>query len=213
MDAWFRGEDVEISNSSEEKSGQQRILMDDLEHSERANLLDGLVAPRPIFVAATSSQDSVHNLGLLSTVSVAANSPALLTCSLSQDREGRPRDTLLNLRQNPVVDLHLMQASLEATKVAEAASKVLAREDSEWSLLDAKPPHLPYSLAVLHCRMLEEHPMPKGVATLCILEVESISISKEIGDEIIKGGRAETLYQHGWCHLHPSNADWSHLIH
>jgi len=34
-----------------------------------------------------------------------------------------------------------------------------------------------------------------------------------LGDDIIKGGKAETLYQHGWCHLHPSDADWSHLIH
>ena len=132
LDAWFRGEDVEISSPSNDKALQERILMDDLEHGERANLLDGLIAPRPIFVAATSSENNVPNLSLLSTVSVAANSPALLTCSLSQDREGRPRDTLLNLRENPVVDLHLMQASLDATKVAEAASKALPREDSEW---------------------------------------------------------------------------------
>ena len=43
--------------------------------------------------------------------------------------------------------------------------------------------------------------------------LNTLAAAKEIGDEIIKGGRAETLYQHGWCHLHPSNADWSHLIH
>jgi flavin reductase (DIM6/NTAB) family NADH-FMN oxidoreductase RutF len=214
LDPWFRGEEVEISSSDEsDESEQHNFSMKTLEHQERANLLDGLVAPRPVFVAATCNSEGVHNLGLLSTVSVASNSPALLTCSLSQDRNGRPRDTLMNLRQDPTIKLHLMRASLDATKVAEAAARAVPREVSEWESLNATPPNLPASLATLHCRMLEEHALPNAVATLCIFEVESISISKELGDDIIKGGKAETLYQHGWCHLHPSDADWSHLIH
>ncbi len=80
LDPWFRGEEVEISSSDEsDESEQHNFSMKTLEHQERANLLDGLVAPRPVFVDATCNSEGVHNPGLLSTVRVASNSPAILT--------------------------------------------------------------------------------------------------------------------------------------
>ena len=185
-----------------------------LNYVQRTRLLDGLVAPRPVFVAATRSASGVDNLSLLSTVSVLSNSPPLLSISLSQDREGRPRDTLLNLRDDGRITLHLLPASLEGIAVAEAAAKVIPADESEWDLIPAEPPLLPGAVASLECELLEQHSLPQGaVATLCILALKKVRISSTVKEQLLNGGRVDTLYQHGWCHLHPSDAAWSHLIH
>ena len=213
LDEWFAGGVIEPSDKSEANIEMSELEPAVLEHQQRAMLLDGLVSPRPVFVAATCSDDGIHNLSLLSTVSVASNSPALLTCSLSQDRGGRPRDTLVNLRQNRKVTLHLLPATLEATAVAEAAAKPLPIEESEWDLIGFKPPLLPGSIASLDCEMVDEHPLPGAVAKLCVLALKKVHVPDKLGKALMNGGKTETLYQHGWCHLHPSDDDWSHLIH
>ncbi|MDP6011369.1 MAG: flavin reductase [Candidatus Poseidoniaceae archaeon] len=213
LDEWFLGGIIEPSSKSQETVEMAELEPAALEYQHRAMLLDGLVGPRPVFVAATRSDDGIHNLSLLSTVTVASNSPALLTCSLSQDLNGRPRDTLLNLRENGSITLHLLPATLEATAMAEAAANPLPREDSEWDLIGSKPPLLPGAIASLQCELVDEHILPEAVATLCVFALKSVRVPEKLGKALLNGGRTETLYQHGWCHLHPSDDDWSHLIH
>ncbi len=213
LDEWFLGGIIEPSQKERGTVEMTELEPAALKHQQRAMLLDGLVGPRPVFVAATCSDDGIHNLSLLSTVTVASNSPALLTCSLSQDLNGRPRDTLLNLRQNGSITLHLLPATLEATVVAEAAAKPIPKEDSEWELIGIKPPLLPGAIASLKCELVDEHPLPGAVATLCVLALRMVHVPENLGKALLNGGRTETLYQHGWCHLHPSDDDWSHLIH
>ena len=206
LDDWF-------SSPQPERGPLEDLQISELEHQDRVKIVDGLIGPRPIFVAATCSDDGVHNLGLLSTVSPASNSPALLTCSLSQDRNGRPRDTLVNLKQNGNITLHLLPTSIEGVRIAEAAAETLPSNESEWRLFEAKPPNLPGAIASIHCQLLDQHSLPNGsVATLCVLAIDSISLSKGLQEELLEGGNSNNLYQHGWCNIHPSDANWSHLI-
>lgn len=207
LDDWF-------STPETQKKGILKDLeISELEHQDRARIVDGLIGPRPIFVAATCSDDGVWNLGLLSTVAPASNSPALLTCSLSQDRDGRPRDTLVNLKHNGKITLHLLPTSAEGVRIAEAAATILPPNESEWGLFEGEPPHLPGAIASIHCRLVDQHSLPEGaVATLCVLAIDSISLPEELQEELLKGGNSNNLYQHGWCHIHPSDANWSHLI-
>ena len=207
LDDWFS------TPPPQTKGPLKELKISKLEHQDRVKIIDGLIGPRPIFVAATCSDDGIHNLGLLSTVAPASNSPALLTCSLSQDRDARPRDTLVNLKQNGNITLHLLPTSIEGVRIAEAAAEILPSNESEWELFDAEPPNLPGAIASIHCRLVDQHSLPKGaVATLCVLAIESISLPEELQDELLKGGNPNNLYQHGWCNIHPSDADWSHLI-
>ena len=206
LDDWF-------SSPQPERGPLEDLQISELEHQDRVKIVDGLIGPRPIFVAATCSDDGVHNLGLLSTVSPASNSPALLTCSLSQDRNGRPRDTLVNLKQNGNITLHLLPTSIEGVRIAEAAAETLPSNESEWRLFEAKPPNLPGAIASIHCRLVDQHSLPKGaVATLCVLAIDSISLPEGLQEELLEGGNSNNLYQHGWCNIHPSDANWSHLI-
>ena len=206
LDAWFTAPVV---------IDQDRVEFDpsELKHLDRARLIDGLVGPRPVFVASTRNEQGIENLSVLSTIAPVSNTPALLSCSLSMNREGRFRDTLLNLRENAEMRLHLMTPSSSSIKSIEAAVQAIPSDESEWDLLGAQPPHLPGTVAVLDCTLVAEHELPEdAVATLCILRVDSIEIPESLLETLLQGGHAEVLHQHGWCLIKPSDGKWQHQV-
>ena len=199
----------------------RNVDVDSLEHSERSAWLSALVAPRPVLLLSTISEDGVKNLCPVTSVSVLANTPPLLGVSLSQDRSGRPRDTLVNLQSGSKISAMNLPGTWDASLLVNQTAEPIARERSEWDGLDDSiespneyPPYHPISAAVLECDLAELHPLPDSVATLAILRVRNI-LRPDIGTKRQMPPDAETwrplLAQFGWDRLTsgPDGSSWS----
>ena len=195
--------------------------MDALEHPERAAWMSALVAPRPVLLLSTISEQGVANLCPVTSVSLLANTPPLLGVSLSQDRSGRPRDTLVNLRSGSKISAMVLPGTWDAALLVNETAAPLPPEQSEWDKLDEAvdspngfPPYHPLSAAVLECEVAELHPLPDAVATLAILRVQNI-LRPDIGTTRQMPPDAETwrplLAQFGLDRLTsgPDGASWS----
>ena len=199
----------------------RNVDVDSLEHSERSAWLSALVAPRPVLLLSTISEDGVKNLCPVTSVSVLANTPPLLGVSLSQDRSGRPRDTLVNLQSGSKISAMILPGTWDASLLVNQTAEPIAHERSEWDGLDDSiespneyPPYHPISAAVLECDLAELHPLPDSVATLAILRVRNI-LRPDIGTKRQMPPDAETwrplLAQFGWDRLTsgPDGSSWS----
>jgi flavin reductase (DIM6/NTAB) family NADH-FMN oxidoreductase RutF len=199
----------------------RNIDIDSLEHLERAAWLSALVAPRPVLLLSTVSEDGVANLCPVTSVSVLANSPPLLGISLSQDRSGRPRDTLVNLQNGSKISAMVLPGTWDASLLVNQTAEPIPPERSEWDGLaesiespNGFPSHHPISAAVLECELAELHPLPDAVATLAILRVQNI-LRPDIGTKRQMPPDAETwrplLAQFGRDRLTsgPDGSAWS----
>ena len=196
LDDWFESEG-EDEQKRETLLGQpmgeeiSNYSMDTLEHPERAEWLSALIAPRPVLLLSTISEQGVANLCPVTSVSLLANTPPLIGVSLSQDRSGRPRDTLVNLRSGSKISAMVLPGTWDSAMLVNDTAVPLPPEKSEWESLDDAiespngfPPYHSLSAAVLECEVVELHPLPDSVATLAILRVQNI-LRPNIG----KGGR------------------------
>ena len=226
LDDWFES-DGEAGRKRPSFLGEamnkdvRNVDIDSLEHPERSAWLSALVAPRPVLLLSTISEDGVKNLCPVTSVSVLANTPPLLGVSLSQDRSGRPRDTLVNLQSGSKISAMILPGTWDASLLVNQTAEPIARERSEWDGLDDSiespneyPPYHPISAAVLECDLAEIHPLPDSVAKLAILRIRNI-LRPDIGTKRQMPPDAETwrplLAQFGWDRLTsgPDGSSWS----
>jgi flavin reductase (DIM6/NTAB) family NADH-FMN oxidoreductase RutF len=198
------------------------VELKELEFMPRKFLIDGLIGPRPLAIASTKSNAGLSNLAGITSICVVSNQPPLLTISLSQDLDGRPRDTLTNLRENGKVTLHILPPTQEMAEITDVVSKPLPRDTSEWDSLtlspvespsgECWPPLLPKSVAAFECQVIEILDLPKGgVAKLCILEIERVIAAENIIDMAKSGSSIATLCQHRTLRIGPSPESWNYL--
>tara|TARA_B100001287_G_scaffold255053_1_gene238900 strand:- start:3237 stop:4010 length:774 start_codon:yes stop_codon:yes gene_type:complete len=184
---------------------EHEINVDDLDHPTRAKWLAASASPRPLVLVSTRSGNQ-ENVAPVTSISVVSNSPPLIVMSLSQNREGRKRDTYLNLVDTKECELQFLAPTLKAARDADLAGK--ATEGSEWDLLDVEGPIHPLAIVVMKCRLVEDNPLPEGaVARLLTLRVESLIVPSETPPD---EGLA-LLCQHGMDRLIPTPVDWSHI--
>lgn len=196
LDHWFSRDSV---------SAEMEIDMSELDHPSRANWLSAAVSPRPLALVSTRDNDR-ENVAPITSISVVSNSPPLVVMSLSQSRDGRQRDTYLNLKQNPICELQFLSPSLESAKDADLTGK--ATEGSEWELLESDGPIHPLAAVVMKCRLVEDNALPEGaVARLLTLRVESMIVPSYLPPE--EG--LSLLCQHGMDRLTPSPIDWGYI--
>ena len=196
---------------------RETFNLEDMSHEERRNWLACLLMPRPISLVATTSTNGVHNLAPMSSIGVVSNSPPLITISLSKSREGKERDTLVNLRSQGIGSscmIFILPATLESAKNIQLTSSKIPADESEWNLIDEEMiienemPILSSAMAALRCKLMEIHPLPGGsLASLAILQVESIISSNnysELND-------IQKLMQVDFNKLGPSSSknDWN----
>ena len=179
-------EKSDISEKSGDDGEPRGHLIHDpneLDHRQRRALLAGIVAPRPMMLAATSSAKGVQNIAAVSSLSIVSNSPPLVSLSLSFNREGRPRDTLVNLENNSQITLISLSAEPDSAHLIDLAASPLPSETSEWqstntpieqtSKFGHPVPNL--AVSVLECRCVDILNLPEGaVSKLAILRVERI---------------------------------------
>ena len=186
------------------------ISIDELDHPQRATWLSGLLSPRPLVVAASENAEGMGNLAPLSSVMLVSNTPPLLVASLSQSRDGRPRDTLVNLRLNGKAILHLLPASQKAAENVDLSATQLPADKSEWDICDFtnvgdNKMLIGQAVAAIQVSLVEERDLPQAVAKLVVLRVEKLFVSDE--QSPIDG--LKVLCQHGMDRLTESPDSWS----
>ena len=188
-----------------ESKAEMEIDMEELDHASRSKWLSAAASPRPLALVSTRNGDK-ENLAPITSISVVSNTPPLVIMSLSQNREGKKRDTYHNLKENGVCELQFLAASEKAAKDADLVGKAI--EGNEWELLDSDGPIHPLSVVVMRCRLIEDNPLPEGaVARLLTLRVESMVVPSYLPPE--EG--LSILCQHGMDRLTPSPQDWGHI--
>lgn len=205
LDDWFgEGKNSNLFDNC------HQIDIDELQHGQRATWLSGILSPRPLLIAATENAQGDGNLAPLSSVMVVSNTPPLLIASLSQSREGRPRDTLVNLRLNGKAILHLLPATQQSAQDVALTASQLPAQESEWNICDLSPVKgnkmlAGQAVAALQVTMIEERDLPQAVAKLVILKVEKLFVS----DEELPVNGLRVLCQHGIDRLTPAPESWS----
>jgi flavin reductase (DIM6/NTAB) family NADH-FMN oxidoreductase RutF len=218
LDTWLEdgGYESEPTNNISLDGENIKSNLEDLSHDERRNWLASLMMPRPISLVGTVSSGGVQNLAPMSSIGVVSNTPPLLTISLSKSRDGKERDTLVNLRNSGVGSscmVFILPADLDSARNVQETSAKLPIDESEWDLVNGEMisddgiPILSSSIAAMHCKMVEIHPLPEGSsASLVILRVESIVTSSGIDSSNIP----QKLMQIDYNKLGPSSNknDW-----
>ncbi|MGY8644850.1 MAG: flavin reductase family protein [Candidatus Poseidoniales archaeon] len=218
LDTWLEdgGYESEPTNNISLDGENIKSNLEDLSHDERRNWLASLMMPRPISLVGTVSSGGVQNLAPMSSIGVVSNTPPLLTISLSKSRDGKERDTLVNLRNSGVGSscmVFILPADLDSARNVQETSARLPIDESEWDLVNGELisddglPILSSSIAAMHCKMVEIHPLPEGSsASLVILRVESIVTSAGIDSSNIP----QKLMQIDYNKLGPSSNknDW-----
>jgi flavin reductase (DIM6/NTAB) family NADH-FMN oxidoreductase RutF len=167
--------------------------MEHLDHQERAGWLAAAIAPRPLMLLSSVSSEGVANLCPVTSVCVLSNHPPLLGVSLSEDRAGRPRDTLVNLMEGGVasedksgakVTVMPLPATWDAAHLVDHTATPIPASKSEWDGLkeepmasasgDDWPPLHPMAPVALECELVAIHDLPGAVAKLAVLRVENL---------------------------------------
>jgi|TARA_B100000214_G_scaffold375597_1_gene363119 flavin reductase (DIM6/NTAB) family NADH-FMN oxidoreductase RutF len=219
LDTWLEDGDYRADPNGFPSLSENRISLnlEEMSHEERRNWLASLLMPRPISLVATKSSKGIHNLAPMSSIGVVSNSPPMVTISLSKNREGKERDTLVNLRDQGIGSscmIFILPANLESVKNVQLTSTKTPIDKSEWDLIDEEMiieddlSILPSAMVAMRCKLMEIHPLPgEASASLAILQIESIITS----DEFSLSSDIQKLMQIDFNKLGPSSSkdDWN----
>lgn len=206
LDKWF-------DLPSEPKPPLHRLNVDAMGHVERSTWLNNVLSPRPVVVAGTADEEGQRNLAPLSSVMQVSTAPPYLTASFSIHKDGRPRDTLANLRTTGKVMLNLMPATPRGASIVDETATPLPRGGDEGALLDLKtvpdePLLLHEAVAAIEATYVEEHDLPNAVAKLTVLRVHAVWFSSQT----MPSCGLDVLCQHGRDDMTPSPTGWTQRV-
>lgn len=207
LDHWFTP--LPTTNMADAK----RVDVGDIEHAQRAGWLSGLLSPRPLIIASTQDEQGNKNLAPYTSVMAVSTGPPLLIASFSCNREGRYRDTLLNLRSTKKAILHLMPSNAAMVDAIDETASPLPKEESEWNYAGFTPHKLEpllvnEAVAAIEVEYLEDRELPDAVARLAVLRVTGLwTTEQEIPPEGL-----DILCQHGHDRLTPSPSSWGQKV-
>jgi flavin reductase (DIM6/NTAB) family NADH-FMN oxidoreductase RutF len=207
LDAWF------TPSPTQSMTGAQRMDAEAMEHPVRAGWLSGLLSPRPLVIASTQDEDGNLNLAPYTSVMAVSTGPPLLIASFSCNREGKYRDTLLNLRSTKRAILHMMPSTLETVKAIDETAAPLPRDESEWNMAGFthhpdEPLLINESVAAIEVEFLEDRPLPDAVARLAVFRVKALWTTSET----MPAEGLNVLCQHGHDRLTPAPAQWGEKV-
>ena len=214
LDTWLTDEDGDPPPPPKLGDGSYKIDIDALGFRERRGWLSSLLMPKPVVLVGTKSKSGVENIAPMSSISIVSNHPPLLALSLSQNREGRPRDTLVNLQEGGVgseASIFVLNADLESASAVNKTVKIVPREKSEWDFLPDSPPNYESALCAIRCRVVDFYKLPEdAVSTLVIFRVEEIEAPEGVDPTSLP----VKLFQIGFDQLGPgpNEADWRSKI-
>jgi flavin reductase (DIM6/NTAB) family NADH-FMN oxidoreductase RutF len=190
-----------------------RLPVNRMEHVERSIWLNNVLSPRPVVVAGTVDEAGRRNLAPLSSVMHVSTAPPYLTASFSIHKDGRPRDTLANLRSTGTILLNMMPATPRGAEIVDETATPLPAGEDEGGLLelqtvDGQPLLLGEAVAAIEATLVEEHPLPEAVAVLVILKVEAVWFSSSTAPAT----GLEVLCQHGRDAMTAAPQGWTRRV-
>lgn len=207
LDRWF------TENGDGSSTSLHRMSMADMEHLERSIWLNNVLTPRPVVVAGTHDDQGRRNLAPLSSVMHVSTAPPYLTASFSIHKDGRPRDTLANLRSTGSIVLNMMPATPRGAAIVDETATPLPAGEDEGRLLDietveGQPLLLNEAVAAIEATFVQEHTLPDAVAVLAVLKVEAVWFS---GSTAPATG-LNVLCQHGRDDMTPAPEGWTRRV-
>lgn len=132
-----------------------------LSHPDMYKLLIGAVAPRPIAWVGSRSQGGLNNLAPFSFYNCFSAQPPIIGFSTIPRPDGRPKDTLSNIRENPGFTLSCASHALAAQMSKSAATLEPGESEFDYAALtpaEATHVNAPYvgeALLVFECTLHE----------------------------------------------------------
>lgn len=166
--------------------GVERLFQPDLLSArERYQLLTTLVVPRPIGWISTRSRDGIPNLAPYSFFAALSANPLLVAVSIGE-REGKPKDTLENIRQTRCFSVNVVSQDL--LEAMNASSAEVSPDTDEFQLAGVTPapgrlvdvPCVREAPAVLECRVFKEVDLGTAPNTLIIGEVKGVRLASSL---------------------------------
>lgn len=188
----------------------ERIELSAQPHPKRAELLTNIISPRPLAIISTKNENGSINLAPISSVMSPSNTPPYILISLSQNRDGRKRDTYNNLTKDGNAFLHFMPPTLDMARFVDQAGKQLPKGESELDDQGIEKSELndlllSNAIYAVEAKFVKEYDMPNAVAKLILLQANAIW-----KDSATDCKPHEILAQHGMDRLVPINGSWSH---
>ncbi len=160
------------------------IEVHNLSRRQRYRLQTSLIVPRPIAWVSTRSAGGVPNLAPFSYFNAVSSDPMLVAISIGS-RQGRPKDTLTNIRDtgafclNMVTERHLQAMSLSS---GEFTPDVDEFEVTGLTMGQASTVGAPYVIeapAVLECTTFKEVSLGASESSLVIGEIHVVRLCPE----------------------------------
>jgi len=148
-----------------------------LQPSDRYKLMAQSVVPRPIAWIVSESEGGVLNVAPFSYFTPLSSEPPTLIVSVGHRPDGRPKDTLRNLRERGRCTLCL--PAPEQIDAMHYSSKALEPEEGEaehfgialTEFLPGFPPRIEGAPTAFACRLMQEVDLPGSKTRPLILEV------------------------------------------
>ncbi|MBN2076304.1 MAG: flavin reductase family protein [Dehalococcoidales bacterium] len=190
-----------------------KIDLNDGNAREMHHILMSIIAPRPIAWVSTVSKDGVNNLAPFSAFCVMSVNPAVVGFNSAAFRDGRKKDTLMNIESSGEYVINMVDESLaEAMNISSASFPPEIDEFQEAGLIPVKAdlvkaPMVGESPVSLECRLRQilkfgEEPMTNNfiIGDVLLIHVkDEYYISEEINASSLKligrlGGRGIDRY-------------------
>lgn len=180
------------AEESEWEGGSRVLRSDELTSQERYQLLTSLVVPRPIGWLSTREPGGAPNLAPFSFYTALSSTPMLLGVSVGL-RQGKPKDTLANLRRTGAFCVNVVgEAQLEAMNETAGEFDPEVDEARRVGLLldEGRTVDAPYvrdAPAVLECTLFKEVELGEAPVHFVVGKVEAVHLSE--GLRMVPGTR------------------------
>lgn len=190
-----------------------KINLNDEKAREMHHILMSIIAPRPIAWVSTVSQDGVYNLAPFSAFCVMSVNPAIVGFNSAAFRDGRKKDTLMNIASNGEYVINVVDEPLaEAMNITSASFPPETDEFKEAGLTPVKAdlvkaPMVGESPVSLECRLRQilkfgEEPMTNNfiIGDVLLIQVkDEYFANEEINASALRligrlGGRGRDRY-------------------
>jgi flavin reductase (DIM6/NTAB) family NADH-FMN oxidoreductase RutF len=163
-----------------------QLNVKNLEPSDIYKLISNTVTPRPIAWISTLSKENILNLAPFSYFTPLSSSPATFLVSIGHKKDGTPKDTLRNLRENKKCSITI--ATTNQLKDMHNSANILDFNSSEFDeynikskvILKGYPAVANDSKVVLFCNYLQEVDLKNSKTIPVIVELEEIYINDSL---------------------------------
>jgi flavin reductase (DIM6/NTAB) family NADH-FMN oxidoreductase RutF len=92
------------------KDAMKSFQLDDLKRAEKYFLMSSTIVPRPIAMVSTLNDDGTDNLAAFSYFNAVSTEPPCLMFSITHGREGKKKDTQINIEREKEFVIHIAQS-------------------------------------------------------------------------------------------------------